>query len=110
MKNGMSWEKRGEERDAEQDRVEGRSSKIESIIKEKGENMEIVNMPEREKEREDTINELTWRLEDTEKRARRNNIIIYGITWQGENIREKNTRMDKGETRDRGSDHKMLEN
>ncbi|KAJ8685914.1 hypothetical protein QAD02_021707 [Eretmocerus hayati] len=46
-------------------------------------------MPEREKEREDTINELTWRLEDTEKRARRNNIIIHGIAWQGENIREK---------------------
>ncbi|KAJ8670940.1 hypothetical protein QAD02_002199 [Eretmocerus hayati] len=62
-------EKREEERDAKQDRVEERLK--------------------REKEREDTVNELTWRLEDTEKRARRNNIIIHGIAWQGENIRER---------------------
>ncbi|KAJ8672386.1 hypothetical protein QAD02_003645 [Eretmocerus hayati] len=82
-------EKREEERDAKQDRVEERLSKLENLIKERGENMENVNIPEREKEREDTINELTWRLEDPEKRARRNNIIIHGIAWQGENIREK---------------------
>ncbi|KAJ8669278.1 hypothetical protein QAD02_000537 [Eretmocerus hayati] len=51
--------------------------------------MEIVQYQEKEKGREDTIKELIWRLEETEKRTRRNNIIIHGKIWQRESIRNQ---------------------
>ncbi|KAJ8671294.1 hypothetical protein QAD02_002553 [Eretmocerus hayati] len=78
---GDKWneiEKRDEERNAKQDRMGERLCKLEEMIKEKGEAMEIVQDQEKEKKREDTIKELTWRLEETGKEPEKTTSSFMG--------------------------------
>ncbi|KAJ8665888.1 hypothetical protein QAD02_007550 [Eretmocerus hayati] len=62
---------------------------MESFIIDTSENMEIAQDQENGKVRNDTINELTWEQEETERRVRRNKIIILGLRLREQNIREQ---------------------